>query len=170
MRCNPLWTSVCLSLAPFPRTPKYSLSNRCSNSKLVKMGNPYATKPGLWCVVSCRDGIDVDETYAPVFKYASLRFLVSHCCSEKIDITHLDIKTAFLNAPLEETVWCDPPPGSTISPGHKLRLKRHCMASSRPPEHGIRSSLKPSPPLDSPPPQQTHAYTQWSHHQGSVSL
>ncbi len=71
-----------------------------------------------------RDGIDVDETYAPVSKYASLRFLVSHCCSEQIDITHLDIKTAFLNAPLEETVWCDPPPGSTIAPGHKLRLKK----------------------------------------------
>jgi hypothetical protein len=71
-----------------------------------------------------RDGIDVYETYAPVFKYASLQFLVSHCCAGKIDITHLDIKTAFLNAPLDEIVWCEPPPGSTIPRGHKLRLNK----------------------------------------------
>ena len=70
-----------------------------------------------------RDGIDVDETYAPVSKYASLRFLISHCCSEQIDITHSDIKTAFLNAPLEEVVSCDPPPGSVLTPGHNLSLK-----------------------------------------------
>ena len=48
------------------------------------------------CGFMQRDGIDVDETYAPVSKYATLRFLVSHCCTQRIDITHLDIKTAFL--------------------------------------------------------------------------
>jgi hypothetical protein len=49
---------------------------------------------------------------------------VSHCCEEKIDITHLDIKTAFLNSPLEEIVWCNPPLGVNVPPGHKLRLNK----------------------------------------------
>jgi hypothetical protein len=71
-----------------------------------------------------KNGVDVDETYAPVSKYASLRVLITHCCAENIDITHLDIKTAFLNASLEEIVWCDPPPGVSIPPGHKLRLNK----------------------------------------------
>jgi hypothetical protein len=53
-----------------------------------------------------KNGIDVDETYAPVFEYVSLRFLIAHCCAENLDITHLDIKTTFPNAPLE---WCDRP-------------------------------------------------------------
>jgi hypothetical protein len=39
------------------------------------------------CGFMQRDEIDVDETYAPISKYASLRFLVAHCCAEKIDIT-----------------------------------------------------------------------------------
>jgi hypothetical protein len=76
------------------------------------------------CGFMQKDGIDVDETYAHVSKYASLRYLVAHCCAEKIDITHLDIKTAFLNAPLEEILWCDPPLGVTVPPGHKLCLNK----------------------------------------------
>jgi hypothetical protein len=62
------------------------------------------------CGFMQKNGVDVDETYAPGSKYASLRFMVSHCCAENIEITHLDIRTAFLNAPLEEEVWCDLPP------------------------------------------------------------
>jgi hypothetical protein len=60
------------------------------------------------CGFMQKNGVDVDETYAPISKYASLRFLVSHCCAERIEITHLDIRIAVLNAPLEEEVWCDP--------------------------------------------------------------
>jgi hypothetical protein len=62
----------------------------------------------------------VDEIYATVSKDASLQFFVAHCCAEEIDITHLDIKTAFLNAPLKEIVWCDPPLGAIVTPEHKL--------------------------------------------------
>jgi hypothetical protein len=76
------------------------------------------------CGFMQKNGVDVDETYTPISKYASLHFLVSHCCAEKIEITHLDIRTAFLNAPLDEEVWCDPPPSVSVPPGHKWRLKR----------------------------------------------
>jgi hypothetical protein len=62
------------------------------------------------CSIMQRNGIGVDETYAPNSKYASLRFLVVHFSVEQIDITHPDIKTAFINAPVEEVVWCDTPP------------------------------------------------------------
>jgi hypothetical protein len=61
------------------------------------------------CGFMQKNCVDVDETYAPVFKHASLRFMLAHCCAGRIDITHLGIKTAFLNAPLEEVMWCDPP-------------------------------------------------------------
>jgi hypothetical protein len=83
-------------------------------------GKPLCYKARLVvCGFMQRNGVDVDETFAPVSKYASLRFLVAHCCAEKIDI-----KTVFLNAPLEEIVWCDPPLGVTVPPGHKLRLNK----------------------------------------------
>jgi hypothetical protein len=71
-----------------------------------------------------KNRVDMDVTYAPVSKYASLRFMVAHYSAENIDITHLDIKTAFLNVSLEEIVWCDPPPGASVPTGHKLRLNK----------------------------------------------
>jgi hypothetical protein len=76
------------------------------------------------CGFMQKNGESVDETYAPVSMYASLRSMVAHCCAEKIDITHLDIKNAFLNAPLDEIVWCDPSPGICVPTGHKLRLNK----------------------------------------------
>jgi hypothetical protein len=54
----------------------------------------------------------------------SMRFMLAQCCAKKIDITHLDIKTAFLNAPLEEVVWCDPPLDVRALPGQKWRLNK----------------------------------------------
>jgi hypothetical protein len=56
-------------------------------------------------------GRDCGETYAPVSRYSTLRFLIAHCNAMHIEITHLDVKTAFLNADLEEEVWIADPPG-----------------------------------------------------------
>jgi hypothetical protein len=47
-----------------------------------------------------REGIDVHETFTPVSNYYTLRFLISYCTTNNIEITHIDVKTAFLNAPL----------------------------------------------------------------------
>jgi hypothetical protein len=92
-------------------------------------GQPLRNKARIVvCGFMQRDGIDVDETYAPVSKYASLRYLVSHCCAEKIDITHLDLKTAFLNAPLDEIVWCDPPQAALSPQGTSSPSTTPCMA------------------------------------------
>jgi hypothetical protein len=115
---------VCLRLTPYPLTKSIPVK-WVFKLKTGDDGKPLRYKARIVvCGFIQRDGIDVDETYAPVSKYASLRFLVSHCFAEKSDITHLDIKTSFLNAPLEEIVWCDPPLGRIVPPGHKLRLNK----------------------------------------------
>jgi hypothetical protein len=64
------------------------------------------------------------ETYAAVSRYATLRFLIAHCNAMKIDITHLDVKTAFLNADLEEEVWIADPPGVVGILGHAYKLHK----------------------------------------------
>jgi hypothetical protein len=69
-------------------------------------------------------GRDCGETYAAVSRYATLRFLIAHCSAINIDITHLDVKTAFLNADLEEEVWIDDPPGVVVTPGHAYKLHK----------------------------------------------
>jgi hypothetical protein len=42
----------------------------------------------------------------------------------KVAITHLDVKTAFLNADLEEEVWISEPPGVVGIPGYAYKLHK----------------------------------------------
>jgi Reverse transcriptase (RNA-dependent DNA polymerase) len=57
------------------------------------------------------EGVDFDEVYAPVSKHATLRTLLAIAAKENLELHQLDIKTAFLNGELEETIYMAQPPG-----------------------------------------------------------
>lgn len=50
-------------------------------------------------------GIDYNETFSPVLRYSTLRLLFALSVKYDLEITHLDITTAFLNGFLDETVY-----------------------------------------------------------------
>ena len=56
-------------------------------------------------------GLDFHAKYAPTGKPASLRLLISFAVDHNLKIHHLDVRSAFLTAPLEEKVTMLPPPG-----------------------------------------------------------
>lgn len=50
-------------------------------------------------------GIDYEETYSPVVRYTSLRYLMSLAVQYDLDIEHLDFVTAFLQGELDEEIY-----------------------------------------------------------------
>ncbi|CAB0002804.1 unnamed protein product, partial [Nesidiocoris tenuis] len=69
-------------------------------------------------------GLDFQETYSPVVKYSSLRFLMSMAAVKDWDIDHLDVKTAYLYGDLNEEIYVRPPANFSEPDGQVWRLKK----------------------------------------------
>lgn len=69
-----------------------------------------------------REGIDYNETFAPVVRHSTMRILF--CIANQLDlnIDHLDVATAFLNADLNETVYMEQPIGFSDNNKNKVCL------------------------------------------------
>ena len=65
---------------------------------------------------SQREGMDYTETFAPVAKFATIRSLLALAVERGMHIHQMDVKTAFLNGTLEETIFMKQPEGF-IKPG-----------------------------------------------------
>jgi hypothetical protein len=59
--------------------------------------------------LSQTQGVDQSKTFAPTGCLNSLPALISYVASEDLDFQQLDVKTAFLNADLEEEVYLEIP-------------------------------------------------------------
>ena len=56
---------------------------------------------------SQKEGIDYEETFAPVAKYTSIRSILALAVVMKCKIHQMDVKTTFLNGVVEEEVYVD---------------------------------------------------------------
>ena len=61
-----------------------------------------------------REGIDFEKVFAPVARMESVRLLLALVAAKDWRIHHLDIKSAFLNGELAETVFVRQPQGFTV--------------------------------------------------------
>ena len=60
---------------------------------------------------SQKEGIDYEETFAPVARYTSIRSILALDAVMRWKIHHMDVKTSFLNGVVKEEVYVEKPLG-----------------------------------------------------------
>ncbi|GJT24180.1 retrovirus-related pol polyprotein from transposon TNT 1-94 [Tanacetum coccineum] len=63
------------------------------------------------------EGIDFEESFAPVARLEAVRIFVAYAAHKSFPIYQMDVKTAFLNGPLKEEVYVAQPEGF-VDPDH----------------------------------------------------
>ena len=58
-----------------------------------------------------QEGIDYEETFAPIARYTSIRSVLSLVTVMKWKIHQMDVKTTFLNGVVEKEVYVEQPLG-----------------------------------------------------------
>ena len=56
-------------------------------------------------------GIDYEETFSPVTRYESIRYLLAHATLEYWEIEAMDVKTVYLYSKLKEEIYMAQPEG-----------------------------------------------------------
>ncbi|CAH1413683.1 unnamed protein product [Lactuca virosa] len=80
-------------------------------NKLDKEGNVIRNKARLVVKGYCQEeGIDYEETFSPVARLESVRIFLAYAAHKDFKVFQMDVKCAFLNRELEETVYGEQPP------------------------------------------------------------
>nr|GFB64271.1 copia protein [Tanacetum cinerariifolium] len=75
---------------------------------------------------SQQEGIDYDETFAPVARIEAIRLFLPYAAHKDFTVFQMDVKTSFLNGILKEEVYVSQPPGfvSKQYPDHVYALDK----------------------------------------------
>lgn len=71
-----------------------------------------------------KEGLDYNETFSPVISLSSLRLVLVLILQENLSSYVMDVKSAFLNGELEETIFMQQPPGYDDSSGKVCKLNK----------------------------------------------
>jgi len=114
---NKVWRSI-----PDPRDASVLGMKWVFRNKMDKEGNVIRNKARLVVKGYCQEeGIDYEETFAPVARLESVRIFLAYAAHKNFDVYQMDVKCAFLNGELEETVYVEQPPGF-VNP----KFPNHC--------------------------------------------
>nr|GEW98160.1 retrovirus-related Pol polyprotein from transposon TNT 1-94 [Tanacetum cinerariifolium] len=101
---------------------KWIFKNKKDKSSLVIQNKAKLVAVGY----SQQEGIDYDETFAPVARIEAIRLFLAYAAHKNFTVFQIDVKTAFLNGILKEEVYVGQPPGfvSKQYPDHVYALDK----------------------------------------------
>ena len=125
-------------LAQFERNEVWELVPRPSDrmiigtkwvfrNKLDENGNVVRNKARLVAQgYKQQEGIDFEETFAPVARLESIRMLLAYAANKGFTLFQMDVKSAFLNGFIDEEVYVQQPPGfvDPTFPNHVYKLTK----------------------------------------------
>ncbi|GJW27753.1 retrovirus-related pol polyprotein from transposon TNT 1-94, partial [Tanacetum coccineum] len=114
-------------LVPFPEGHTIIRTKYVFRNKLDENGVVYRNKARLVAQgYNQQEGIDYDETYAPVARLESIRILLGYACCYMFKLFQMDVKSAFLNGVINEEVYVAQPPGfiDFQKANHVYKLKK----------------------------------------------
>ncbi|GKA69486.1 retrovirus-related pol polyprotein from transposon TNT 1-94 [Tanacetum coccineum] len=119
---NDIW-----ELVPQPKNmtiigTKWVFRNKLDENGIVSRNKARLVAQGY----NQQEGIDYDETYAPVARLESIRILLAYACALDFKLFQMDVKSAFLNGFINEEVYVAQPPGfiDFEKPDHVYKLKK----------------------------------------------
>ncbi|KAK8625938.1 hypothetical protein V6N13_057093 [Hibiscus sabdariffa] len=96
-------------------------------NKLDESGNIVRNKARLVAQgYTQEEGIDFDETYAPVARMEAIRMLLAFACHHEFKLFQMDVKSSFLNGFINEEVYVEQPPRfeDPKFPNHVFKLSK----------------------------------------------
>ena len=99
-------------LVPRPQNRKVIDTRLVFRKKLDEEGTVAGNKARLVAKrFSQAEGIDYDETFAPVARLEAIRMFLAFVPHSNFKVYQMDVKSAFLNGELDEEVYVEKPPG-----------------------------------------------------------
>ena len=100
-----------------PISTKWVFKNKLDENGVVSRNKARLVAQGY----NQQEGIDFDETYAPVARLESIRILLAYACAHDFKLFQMDVKSAFLNG-----FYVAQPPGFVDfeKPNHVFKLKK----------------------------------------------
>ncbi len=71
---------------------------------------------------SQKRGVDYEETFSPTANLTSIRVIIQKAVQENLILHHMDVKTAYLNAPIDHEIYIEQPEGYEVKSGTNAKL------------------------------------------------
>ncbi|GKC94302.1 retrovirus-related pol polyprotein from transposon TNT 1-94, partial [Tanacetum coccineum] len=124
---NQFITNDVWELVPQPRNmtiigTKWVFRNKLDENSVVSRNKARLVAQGY----NQQEGIDYDETYAPIARLESIRILLAYACALYFKLFQMDVKSAFLNGFINEGVYVAQPLRFIVfgKPDHVYKLKK----------------------------------------------